>query len=53
MAFERARIQRRPLFAVFVDLEKAYDCIDHARLFTILVKECQCHDLLKDYLELN
>ena len=39
MAFERARIQRRPPFAVFVDLEKAFDCIDHARLFTVLASE--------------
>ena len=39
MAFERARIQCCPLFAVFVDLEKAYDCIDCARLFTILAHE--------------
>ena len=39
MAFERARIQHRPLFAVFVDLEKAYDCIDRARLFTVLARE--------------
>ena len=36
MAFERACIQHRPLFAVFVDLEKAYDCIDCARLSTVL-----------------
>ena len=39
MAFERARIQRHPLFAVFVDLEKAYNCIDCAHLFTILASE--------------
>ena len=28
-----------PLFASFVDLHKAYDCIDWSKLFTALVAE--------------
>ena len=39
MAFERACIQRHPLFAVFIDLEKAYDCINCAHLFTVLASK--------------
>ena len=38
-ASQAASIDRSPLFAAFIDLQKAYDCIDRGLLFTAFVEE--------------
>ena len=37
--FQLANTDRDPLYTVFVDLRKAYDCVDRARLYQALVEE--------------
>lgn len=36
---ERAMYHKEPLFAVFVDLSKAYDSISRERLWTVLIDD--------------
>ena len=38
-ASQAATIHQSPLFATFIDLQKAYNCIDRGLLFTAFVEE--------------